>query len=109
MGLNSRVTAAMGQPPLAHPCRFSRAWLELMWVNTDCSLLNWGSAEDTHTLLLALQTRKDKHTLLLDASAEEGQTHAPIGSSDEEGHTHVPIGCFSRGRINTRSYCLFSR
>lgn len=33
-GLNSSVTALIGQPPLAQPCRLSRAWLELMWVKT---------------------------------------------------------------------------
>lgn len=29
-GLNSSVTALIGQPPLVQPCRLRRAWLELM-------------------------------------------------------------------------------
>lgn len=44
-GLNSSVTALIGQPPLAQPCRLRRAWLELMWVKTGWSLLNWGSVK----------------------------------------------------------------
>lgn len=44
-GLNSSVTAVIGQPPLAQPCRLRRAWLELMCVKTGWSLLNWGSVK----------------------------------------------------------------
>lgn len=44
-GLNSSVTAVIGQPPLAQPCKLRRAWLELMWVKTGWSLLNWGSVK----------------------------------------------------------------
>lgn len=37
----------MGQPPLFQPCILRRAWVELMWVNRGCSLLNCGSVRET--------------------------------------------------------------
>ncbi len=51
-GLNSSVTALIGQPPLAQPCRLRRAWLEFMWVKTGWSLLNCGSVKEAKSFCL---------------------------------------------------------